>query len=231
MVEDKFRVFLEEAPDAFFAHDLEGRFTDVNRKACDSLGYSREELISMKVTDVEQDFDLAAARAFWMQAQLGETLLLLGQHRRKDGTVFPVEVHLSVYIIDGNPIILALAHDITSRKQAERRQERLTKLYRALSEINQAIVRMDEENKLFPLVCKMAVDFGGLKMAWVGQLNEKSGLIEPACSYGSGADYLTGIVISASDDIPEGRGPVAMAFRENKVVIVSDFQVNSITKP
>ncbi len=231
MAEDKFREFLEEAPDAFFAHDLEGRFTDVNRKACNSLGYSREELINMTVMDIEQDFDLPATRAFWAQTQPGETLLLLGQHRRKDGTVFPVEVHLSVYIIDGNPIILALAHDITSRQQAERRQERMTKLYRALSEVNQAIVRMDDESKLFPLVCKMAVDFGGLKMAWVGQLNEKSGLIEPTCSYGSGADYLTGIVISASDDIPEGRGPVATAFRDNKVVIVSDFQVNGITKP
>ncbi|HUW27360.1 MAG TPA: EAL domain-containing protein [Sulfuriferula sp.] len=231
MAKDKFRTFLEEAPDAFFAHDLEGRITDVNRMACDSLGYSREEVINMTVMDVDRNYDQSAASACWEQAQPGKTVLLLGQHRRKDGTVFPVEVHLSAYIVDGSKIILALAHDITNRQQAERRQERLAKLYQALSEVNQAIVRMDEEEKLFPLVCKMAVDFGGLKMAWVGQLNQNSGLIEPVVSYGSGADYLAGIVISASEDIPEGRGPAAQAFRENRIVIVQDYQESAITKP
>ncbi len=175
----KYREFLEEAPDAFFAHDLEGRISDVNRKACESLGYSREELLNMTVMDIEQDFDMTAAKVFWERVRSGETMAFSGRHRRRDGTVFPVDIHLGVCLVGGSKTLLALAHDITSRKKAENRQDRLTKLYRALSEVNQAIVRMETESELFPLVCRMAVDFGGMKMAWVGQMNPASGLIEP----------------------------------------------------
>ncbi|MHB1099885.1 MAG: EAL domain-containing protein [Burkholderiales bacterium] len=227
----KYREFLEEAPDAFFAHDLEGRISDVNRKACESLGYSREELLNMTVMDIEQDFDMTAARAFWESARSGETMAFSGRHRRRDGTVFPVEIHLSAYLVGSGRTLLVLAHDITARKNAESRQDRLTKLYKALSEVNQAIVRMEAESELFPLVCRMAVDFGGMKMAWVGQMNPASGLIEPMVSYGSGTDYLDGIIISGSDDVPEGRGPSATAYRENRNVIVNDLRADPSMRP
>lgn len=226
----KFRAFLEEAPNAFFAHDLEGRFTDVNRKACDNLGYTREELLKMTVMEVDQNFDLTAARAFWEKAP-GEVMTLSGLHRRKDGTVFPVEIHLSVYMVDSIKTILAMVHDITQRLAVEARQERLAKLYRALSEVNQAIVRMEDEETLFPLVCRMAVDFGGLKLAWIGRLSEESGLIRPVVCYGSGADYLEDIAISASGALPEGRGPAGTAWRENRIVIVNDYLASVSTQP
>ena len=48
-----YRLFLEGSPDTFFAHDFAGRFVDVNRQACDSLGYTRDELLRMSVTDVD----------------------------------------------------------------------------------------------------------------------------------------------------------------------------------
>ena len=227
----KYREFLEEAPDAFFAHDLEGRISDVNRKACESLGYSREELLNMTVMDIEQDFDMTAAKVFWERVRSGETMAFSGRHRRRDGTVFPVDIHLGVCLVGGSKTLLALAHDITSRKKAENRQDRLTKLYRALSEVNQAIVRMETESELFPLVCRMAVDFGGMKMAWVGQMNPASGLIEPIVNYGSGSDYLDDITISGSDAVPEGRGPSGMAYRENRNVIVNDLRADLSMRP
>ncbi|MHB9118018.1 MAG: EAL domain-containing protein [Burkholderiales bacterium] len=127
--------------------------------------------------------------------------------------------------------LLVVVEDVTEEKVAEARVERLTKLYRALSEVNQAIVRMDDESALFPLVCRMAVDFGGVGMAWIGRLNETSGLIEAVVSYGSGVEYLDGIVISSKQDVPEGRGPSAIAFRENRNVIVNDFLTSEITAP
>ncbi|MBY0578187.1 MAG: EAL domain-containing protein [Burkholderiales bacterium] len=120
---------------------------------------------------------------------------------------------------------------ISEREASQTRIERLSKLYRALSEVNQAIVRMEDEGKLFPLVCRMAVDFGGLRMAWIGRVNEENALIEPVTSYGSGADYLKGIVISSNEGRIEGRGPAGIAFRENRIVIVNRFLEQEITKP
>ena len=63
--EGRFAALVNQAADAFFIHDGEGRFVDVNRRACESLGYTREELLQMTVLDIEQDFDLPGARAAW----------------------------------------------------------------------------------------------------------------------------------------------------------------------
>ncbi len=127
--------------------------------------------------------------------------------------------------------LIGMVHDITERKRAEERIKRLGNLYKALSEVNQAIVRMETEETLFPLVCRMAVDFGELKMAWIGQRNEATDMIEVVASHGSGADYLKEVTISTNAAIPEGQGPAGAAYRENRTIIIDDFQENEITKP
>jgi len=119
--------------------------------------------------------------------------------------------------------IIIFTEDITERKRAEAREQRLTNLNRAFSEINQALVRMEQQAELFPLVCRCAVEFGGMKLAWVGQANEVDGLITPVASYGSSQSFLDEIVISASAEVPEGRGPAGTALRENRTVIINDI--------
>lgn len=109
------------------------------------------------------------------------------------------------------------------------KSRRISNLYKALSEINQAIVRMEQQDELFPLVCRCAVDFGGMSMAWVGQLDEKSSLFFPAASYGRGQDYLENITISSRGDVPEGRGPMGTAYRENRAIIVNDYFADPAT--
>ena len=81
------RTLLEQAPDAYFLHDFSGRIIDVNRRACESLGYSREELLQLSVFDVESNFDPAAAEKVWSSMVPGEGTTLAGKHRRKDGSV------------------------------------------------------------------------------------------------------------------------------------------------
>jgi PAS domain S-box-containing protein len=117
--ENRFRTLIEQASDAFFLHDSAGRFLEVNRQACESLGYTREELLRMCVLDVEQDFDLHKAQQAWEQFEPGKAYTLQGHQRRKDGTAFPVEIRLSSYYVDGQRLHLGLARDITERKRAE----------------------------------------------------------------------------------------------------------------
>lgn len=117
--EERFNVLIEQASDAIFLHDQEGRLSVVNKQACESLGYSRAELLSMVATDVEVDFNLAAAQAVWNRIGAGETHTVYGHHRRKDGTYFPVEVRLSRCEIRGRRYYLGLARDITERRRAE----------------------------------------------------------------------------------------------------------------
>lgn len=119
--------------------------------------------------------------------------------------------------------LLGVTRDITERKQAELRIESLTNLYKVLSEINQAIVRMKEQAELFPLVCRCAVNFGGMKLAWVGKLDKENGNILLVASDGDMTGYLNSITVSSNADVPEGRGVTGTALRENRSVIVNDY--------
>ncbi len=222
--EPRLRAFLEATPDAFFVHDVTGRITDVNRKACTLSGYTREELLGLHILDLEQDFDLDRARQLWLGALPGEAFSFFGTHRRKDGSLFPVEVHLSVYEEQGERVVLGLVHDISQRVETEGLRARQTRLYRALSEINQAIVRMEERSKLFPLVCRVAVEYGGMKVAWIGERLPGSDRIRPAASHGNGLEYVQSLVVSLDAAVPEGRGPTGTAWRERRNVVVNRFQ-------
>ena len=125
--EERLRSVVESAADAFFVYDLDGRFVDVNRRACESLGYAREELLGLSVTDIEANFRPAALDEVWERAEFDDPVTIDGQHQRKDGTTFPVEIRLGVFEASGRRLVLALARDVTERKRAEedlRRSER-----------------------------------------------------------------------------------------------------------
>ncbi len=118
-----------------------------------------------------------------------------------------------------------------ARKAAEAQSQRMTKLYAALSQCNQAIVRCNNETELFPLICRDAVNFGGLKMAWIGLKDAGSSRIVPASSFGAGVEYLDGIQISIDANQAAGLGPTGISFRENRPVWCQDFQHDESTAP
>ena len=117
--EDRFRAYVEQAADALFVHDFSGKFIDVNQRACETLGYSKEELLNMSVFDVEEDFDLEKAQEGWSQIELGQHFMFLGHQRRKDGSIFPVEVSFGCFNMNNKRYFLGQARDITERKRSE----------------------------------------------------------------------------------------------------------------
>lgn len=108
---------------------------------------------------------------------------------------------------------------------------RLTQFYAALSRCNEAIVRSTSEQELFQQVCKATVEFGGMKMVWIGLLDESSQQVKPVASYGEGTEYLEGILISDSADEPSGHGPTGTAIREGQPVWCQDFLNDIHTLP
>jgi len=133
---------------------------------------------------------------------------------------------------DGKVVRLSgAAQDITQRKMAEERILRLNQLYEALSRCNRAIVHCTDKAALFQEICHIAVECGGMKMAWVGLRDEESGKIKPACGYGDGADCLDDNWISADADDPLGRGPTGTAIRTGKPVWCQDLKQDPTTLP
>ncbi len=117
--EERFRTLVEQASDAFFLHDMSGRLIDVNGRAGEWLGYSRESLRSMSMADIHKDFDLELAQALWSGILPGEVRTVYGQYRRHDSSSFPVECQVSTCDVGGRRLLLTLARDVSERRETE----------------------------------------------------------------------------------------------------------------
>lgn len=117
--------------------------------------------------------------------------------------------------------------------QSETAQEnifRLNRLYSILSKINEAIVRIREPEELYERVCRIAVEDGLFKMAWIGLKDPETRVVKAVARWGDTGGYLETIKVVA-DDVPEGRGPTGRAVFEGKHFICSDIERDPIMSP
>lgn len=118
---DLFRSMINASRDAMFIVDpVSAKILDVNIQGCDSVGYTYDEMLTLKMTDIENSFQNDIA---WDNrvAELREKkhMLIVGDHRHKDGHIFPVEKSAS-YLVQGDfEYFLAIVRDITERKKSE----------------------------------------------------------------------------------------------------------------
>jgi PAS domain S-box-containing protein len=119
--EQRFRTLVENITDGIFVHSLDGKFIDVNKQACINLGYTRDELLKMSVPDIEKGTEPDNLRKIWPELEKGKVASIYGMHKRKDGSTFPVEVNISLIEMGNQTCVIALARDVTRRKQVENR--------------------------------------------------------------------------------------------------------------
>lgn len=118
--EVRFRQLVEQAVDGIFVCDEDGTLVDVNRQACESLGYEREELLGTELIDLCRGLEMEQLWELLDGLDPGESDTLAASHVRRDGSTFPVELHLGPFWDhEGAPRILALARDVTDRHRLE----------------------------------------------------------------------------------------------------------------
>jgi diguanylate cyclase (GGDEF)-like protein/PAS domain S-box-containing protein len=118
--EQRFRCVVEQASDAVLLFTPQGQILDANRRVCESLGYSRAELLLMNLSDIDPTVESDHHRErIWSKLQPGQSATFEGLFRRRDQSTYPIEVSLGVLELDGQRVLLGLSRDISQRKQME----------------------------------------------------------------------------------------------------------------
>jgi PAS domain S-box-containing protein len=120
----------------------------------------------------------------------------------------------------GRNVVLGVSHDITAYKVAEEKVRRLNRLYAVSSAINQAIARMDDIQDVYEKACRIAVELGGLVMAWVGLIDREGVALDPVARWGRDDGYLDSVRIPINSD---GRGPASQAIRSGAAASCPDI--------
>jgi PAS domain S-box-containing protein len=153
-----FRTLLDQSNDAVKVIDPETlRFLDANERSYRELGYSREELLSMTVFDIDPNADESLIA--WVRQQLRESGFAVMEtvHRRQDGTTFPVEVNMRQVQTD-REYVVSISRDITERKRAE---ERLREFEKVVENLEEMIVVVNRDRR-YLLANRAALRYRGM---------------------------------------------------------------------
>jgi PAS domain S-box-containing protein len=116
---------LDNVQESAFLIGEDARLYYVNEGACRTLGYTREELLGMRVADIAPDFPAERWARHWNELKSRRSLTFEGRHRTKDGRVLPVEISDNYFEYDGRGHAMALVRDITERKRAEEKLQQM----------------------------------------------------------------------------------------------------------
>lgn len=148
--EERFQTVIENLPHGLNVHDLDGNIRLVNKAICELTGYTREELIGMKVSEIDpQSQSRNDRKKLWLKLEKGGFTRLESTHRCKDGSTYPAEIYLNAITLKGEPMIVGIAHNITERKKAFKKLRESEEKYRKLHEsMRDAYVRTDMKGRI-----------------------------------------------------------------------------------
>ena len=194
------------------------QFKAVNAAAVAHYGYSETEFLAMTAKDLQPP--LPASRRYRLR---GVDEPDVWQHCKKDGSVIDVEISSHTLSFDGSDCRFVVAQDVTARLQTEERNARLSRISAVLSDINSAIVRIRDRRSLLQEACRVAVDSGAFRAAWVGELpgDGLDGVV--VAWHGAVGSYIDTIRLTAQTDSPYNARPANQALRENRLVVVNDI--------
>jgi PAS domain S-box-containing protein len=229
--EARYRLLFEATPIGIAVFHPDGGIIAVNQFMQDLSGYAFTDFRQLGIGAVFLDPDdrdrlfQATARkppANREEPQAASLRDWETRLRRKDGSVCDVLLNVDRLEFAGSSILLATARDITDRRQAELRLLRLNELYAVLSQVNQAFVRERDTTRLCQEACRILVQAGGYRLAWVGIVDSDRRQLKPIARFGDDQGYVDRLRIFI--DRPGAHGPTATAVREGRPVVRSDLE-------
>ncbi|HVU35182.1 MAG TPA: PAS domain S-box protein [Opitutaceae bacterium] len=221
------RSLIEASLDPLVTIGADGRIMDANAATETATGRPRAELIGTDFSECFTDPPLARVglqRAF----RDGTVRDIALEVRPRDGATIAVVYNASVYRNTSGAVagVVAAARDITARRKAELELRRTNRALRATTACNQAIVHARTESDLLRDVCRVIVEDGGYRMAWVGRAeHDAEKTIVPVAMAGHESGYLGRARFTWADN-EFGRGPTGTAIRTGNPAVCRDMLVD-----
>jgi diguanylate cyclase (GGDEF)-like protein/PAS domain S-box-containing protein len=225
--EERFRSIAEATQEWIWEIDADGLYTFCSPAAEAILGYSPEQLIGRSCLDIVSQ-SVRQTLADLLQRGIAEKrgwrdLVLRLQHAT-GGVRWLDSNALPLLDASGNVVgYRGVARDITHHRMQQERIARLSRIQAVLSGINSTIVRVRERRELLRESCRIAVQLGGFKMAWIGLVEPGALKATPLVWEGAEQGYLQEIGATLAN-LEQDPGAVGEALRRKKMVVVNDIE-------
>ncbi len=138
----------DHAPDIIIWVDEHARIWYANIAACREYGYSKDEILAMSIPDINPDIPIDAWPAHWAKLQQIGSFTFETRHRRKDGSIFPVEVSANIVKLDGKEFSIGFSRNITERKQADAVLRESEEKFRSLAEQSPNMIFINQRGRV-----------------------------------------------------------------------------------
>jgi PAS domain S-box-containing protein len=230
--EARFSAFMEYLPGLAVMRDVEGRYLYANLAWEETMGMEQGAWQGKTLAELWPSERAAALQKLDFQIiSSGEPIEQVEVQVLPDGPHHFLTKRFPIRDAGGLPyMVAAIAIDVTARQRAEQQVEETGRLYRVLSQVNEAIMRGRDQEALFAQVCRIVVEEGLFRMAWVGLTNPASQTVRVAAKYGFDEGYLDNLSIQVGDGA-ESQGPTGTAIRENRHDICNNLSQDSRLAP
>ncbi|MEO8413281.1 MAG: PAS domain S-box protein [Ginsengibacter sp.] len=142
----RFKHMADNAIDPFILIREDGSLAYLNNMALKHWGYTREEAADLHLADIDMLYNDEVFKTFFAPALQEQIPQFETLHRKKDGTILPVEKNMGGLILEGKPYLFAIARDITERKKNEREMKESEERFRTLAETLPQLVWVTDAN-------------------------------------------------------------------------------------
>ena len=223
------RTLIDNIPDLIYFKDAAGRYVLNNHAHLKSLGVKyQNETVGKSVFD----FHPAKLASLYHEDEMyiinsGKPLIEkeeMAVHHDNGKQYWHLTSKIPLTDSSGKVTgIIGISRNITQHKEADEKIHKLNRVYEVLSNVNQTVVRAKNIQSLFNEVCKIAVEVGKLKMAWIGVINNESKTVVPAASYGDAEGDLEEINIQVDNDEYRNR-PTAIVIEMMEYCVSNDIE-------
>ncbi len=218
--EERYRVLFEMESDAIFLIDNEaGQILEVNPAASTLYGYTRAELLAKRNIDLS-----AEPEDTWAATQEQRARVPVRYHRKKNGTVFPVEIAARHFVWRGRPAHLAAIRDITDRQRAADALAHRTRQLEAVRAVTAEIIRELELPTVLRLITERACALTGATAGDLDLWDDARQLLVPEVTYGHAA---------ARPAAPRrlGEGAMGIVAQRREGLIINDYRTSGLAHP